>query len=118
MAEQEQEPAETETPESESAPSNAQLAADVSEIKATLAKLIGGGQPAKAEPEAEAPDIKAEVRAELAKLRAKDKAEEAKAAEQAEHESLKEQVAKLTAKAEEKPFEYKRATNVMGWAKP
>jgi len=69
--------------------------------------------------EAEAPDIKAEVRAAVREVQAKDKAKaEKETADAAAAQSIEDRIKHLEHKTEDAPMEYRRATNVLGWAKP
>jgi hypothetical protein len=90
----------------------------LSRIETTLAEVIsflkGGGGPA-ADPEPEAPDIKAEVRKAVREVQQADRDRAAKAAEQ---ESIKDQIGSIKAMLEKPPQEYRRATQAMGWNKP
>ena len=66
--------------------------------------------------------IKREAREAAEAVKAKEDAKQARAAAKAAEEdriqSLEDQVGTLKAAAEEKPMEYRRATNMLGWAKP
>lgn len=85
-------------------------------LEALVERFIeGSGQREQAEP----PDIKAEVRAAVRQVQEADrKAKDREAAETEHQQSIEERIKGLEHKLEDKPFEYKRSTNMMGWAKP
>ena len=96
-------------------PTLASLDGRLDRLESLLENFISGssGQ------EQEAPDIKAEVRAAVREVQAKDKAKADKDAEQAAAaQSIEDRIKHLEHKTEEAPMEYRRATNMLGWAKP
>ena len=113
MAE-ETEHTEPETPEPSHEGSEENRLHRLEEQMGEVLNFLRGGQ-GRAEAEPERPDIKAEVREAVREVQRqdKDKAEKAEA-----QKSLADQVAELKAQVEKPPFEYRRVTNVMGWAKP
>ena len=76
-----------------------------------------GGSPGRVEDGR--PDIKAEVRAAVREVNAADrKAKDREAAETEKAQSIEDRIAALEHVPEDKPMEWKRSTNLMGWAKP
>jgi hypothetical protein len=76
-----------------------------------------GGSPSRVEDSR--PDIKAEVRAAVREVNAADrKAKDREAAETEKAQSIEDRISALEHVPEDKPFEYKRSTSLMGWAKP
>jgi hypothetical protein len=76
-----------------------------------------GGSPSRVEDSR--PDIKAEVRAAVREVNAADrKAKDREAAETEKQQSIEDRISALEHVPEDKPMEWKRSTNLMGWAKP
>jgi hypothetical protein len=76
-----------------------------------------GGSPSRVEDGR--PDIKAEVRAAVREVNAADrKAKDREAAETEKAQSIEDRISALEHVPEDKPMEWKRSTNLMGWAKP
>jgi hypothetical protein len=76
-----------------------------------------GGSPSRMEDSR--PDIKAEVRAAVREVNAADrKAKDREAAETEKAQSIEDRISALEHVPEDKPMEWKRSTNLMGWAKP
>ena len=76
-----------------------------------------GGSPSRVEDGR--PDIKAEVRAAVREVNAADrKAKDREAAETEKAQSIEDRISALEHVPEDKPMEWKKSTNLMGWAKP
>jgi len=93
-----------------------QLSAKVDRLAELVSGFIGGSQRGG---DAGQPDIKAEVRAAVREVQRADRAAaDREAAETEKQQSIEDRISALEHVPEEKPFEYKRSTSLMGWAKP
>ena len=96
-------------------PTLASLDGRLDRLESMIENFISGGSGG----QAEAPDIKAEVRAAVREVQAKDKAKADKeTADAAAAQSIEDRIKHLEHKTEDAPMEYRRATNMLGWAKP
>ena len=85
----------------------------VSELKDWI--MGSDGRPSRVEAER---DIKEEVREAMEKLERAKTAKEKREAEAAQAQSIEDRISALEHVPEDKPMEWKKSTNWLGWAKP